>query len=172
MNTLIKKDGFTLIELLVGISSFIVIISIAVGGFVMALRSQRQAISLMNLNNNISLVLEQIAREIRTGYNFCQNNSYPCNTNQLSFINALEQLVVYRFNNNNIEKQINDFGFKRIMANDINVSYFNFIYSGVGIGDGLQPRITILIGASPKERQVSNIMTNIQTTISPRVLDS
>lgn len=171
MNVFIKKDGFTLIELLVGISSFIVIISIAVGGFVMALRSQRQAISLMNLNNNISLVLEQIVREIRTGYNFCQNTSYPCSINQFSFTNGLGQLVIYRFNNNNIEKQINDFGFKRIMANDINVLYLNFIYSGIAIGDNLQPRITILIGASPKEKQTSNIITNIQTTISPRVLD-
>ncbi|MCS6789052.1 MAG: prepilin-type N-terminal cleavage/methylation domain-containing protein [Patescibacteria group bacterium] len=172
-NIIIKNNGFTLIELLVAISSFIVIISIAIGGFSSALKSQRQAIFLMNMNNNISLVLEQMSREIRTGFNFisqCQN--YPCYSNQLSFTNAYGQNVVYKFSNNNIERQIGANQSKQIIANNISVQYLRFYIDGILQGDNKQPKITILIGISPKDKTTSNIISNIQTTISSRVLDS
>lgn len=172
MLKILNNKGFTLIELLVAISSFIVITSIAVGGFSAALRFQRQSISLMNVNSNVSLVLEQIAREIRTGYNFCQNNTYYCSSQQISFKNALGQDVVYRFNIDNIEKQVDNHGFKKIIANNVNVRYLKFIYKGINVGDNKQPKITIFLGVSSKENQISNIITNIQTTISPRLLDS
>jgi type II secretory pathway pseudopilin PulG len=166
-----KNSGFTLIELLVAISSFIVIISIAVGGFSGALRSQRQAIALMNANNNVSLVLEQMMREIRTGYNFnfCQNPN--CSSNTLSFTNAYGQSVIYRLNNNAIEKDSGS-GFKKITADNVVVRYLNFIYSGTSPNDNKQPKITILIGISSKESSISGIVVNLQTTVSPRILDS
>lgn len=67
-----SRRGFTLIEMLVAIAIFTTTISIAVGGFITALRTQRQVSALLAANNNLSLTLEQMAREIRTGYNFCR----------------------------------------------------------------------------------------------------
>jgi prepilin-type N-terminal cleavage/methylation domain-containing protein len=165
-----KNSGFTLIELLVAIASFVVIISIAVGGFSGALRSQRQAIALMNANNNISLVLEQMMREIRTGSNFCQSSN-PCSSNVLSFTNAYGRNVSYRLNNNAIEKD-NGSGFKKITADNVVVRYLNFIYSGTLPNDNKQPKIAILIGVSSRESSASGIVVNLQTTVSPRILDS
>jgi prepilin-type N-terminal cleavage/methylation domain-containing protein len=66
-----SRSGFTLIELLVAIGLFTIIVAIAVGGFTNALRTQRQVSSLIATQSNVSLALEQITREIRTGYLFC-----------------------------------------------------------------------------------------------------
>ena len=181
-----NNKGFTMVELLVAIASFVIIISIAVGGFSGALRSQRQSIALLNANYNSSLVLEQIAREIRTGTNFCDQNP-PCSsplgggeirTDKLYFTNAYGQNVVYRLNNFGIEKSINiestngETSFKKITADDVVVDYLKFILNGQTFGDGKQTRITILIGIKSKESSVSGSVVNLQTTVSPRVLDS
>lgn len=176
-----NNKGFTMVELLVAIASFVIIVSIAVGGFSGALRSQRQSIALLNANYNSSLVLEQMAREIRTGTNFCDQNP-PCSsplgggeirTDKLYFTNAYGQNVVYRLNNSGIEKSIDGgTSFKKITADDVVVDYLKFILNGQTFGDGKQTRITILMGIKSKESSVSSSVVNLQTTVSPRVLDS
>lgn len=65
------KKGFTLIEMLVTVSLFLIIITIAVGGFTNAIRTQRQVSSIISAESNVSITLEEMAREIRTGYLFC-----------------------------------------------------------------------------------------------------
>jgi prepilin-type N-terminal cleavage/methylation domain-containing protein len=69
----LKKSGFTLVELLITIALFTIIVSIAVGGFTNALKTQRQVSSLIATQSNVSLALEQMTREIRTGYLFCHD---------------------------------------------------------------------------------------------------
>ena len=170
---MLKENGFTLIEVLIAIASFIIVVSIIIGGFSGALRSQRQAIALLNANYNSSLVLEQIAREIRMGTNFCVNQTTPCSESQLVFTNAYGQKVIYRLNNFGIERSVNsDTAFKKITADDVVVDYLKFILSGQNSRDGKQTRITILLGIKSKESGVSGSVINLQTTISPRFLDS
>ncbi len=69
-----RKDfnfrGFTIVELLVAMGIFLIVVEIAVGGFVNALRAQKQVAALIAAEGNADLALEQMAREIRTGY-FC-----------------------------------------------------------------------------------------------------
>ena len=65
------KKGFTLVELLITVGLFTVIVTIAVGGFINAIRTQRQVSSLISAQSNVSLALEQMTRAIRTGYLFC-----------------------------------------------------------------------------------------------------
>lgn len=71
------KKGFTLIELLVTVGLFAIIVTIATGGFTNAIRTQRQVSSLISAESNVSLALEQMARQVRTGYLFC---TIPGNT--------------------------------------------------------------------------------------------
>ena len=68
-----SQKGFTLIELLVAMGIFAIVIAIATGGFINSLRTQRQVASLISAQSNASLVLEQMAREIRTGFLFCHD---------------------------------------------------------------------------------------------------
>ncbi len=75
------RGGFTLVELLVAIGLFAVIATIASGGFISALRTQRRVASLISAESNVTLVLEQMAREERTGYLFCHDlNTNSANT--------------------------------------------------------------------------------------------
>lgn len=63
--------GFTLVELLVSIAIFSIVVSIAVGGFVQALRSEHQVAAMVSTESNLGNAFEEMAREIRTGYLFC-----------------------------------------------------------------------------------------------------
>ncbi len=67
------SNAFTIIELLVAMGLFIILMGITAGSFVKAMRTQRAIVALMAANDNASLTLEQIAREIRTGSNFTTN---------------------------------------------------------------------------------------------------
>ncbi len=66
-----KNGGFTVVEMMVAAGFFVVVLGIVVGGFTSAIRAQRDIAALISVNNNMGLVLEQIAREIRVGRNFC-----------------------------------------------------------------------------------------------------
>ena len=65
--------GFTLVELLVAMALFSILMAIAAGGFVRALRSEREVSAMMAAESNVKLALEQMAREMRTGYLFCHD---------------------------------------------------------------------------------------------------
>jgi prepilin-type N-terminal cleavage/methylation domain-containing protein len=159
--------GFTLVELLVSIGLFSVITSIAVGGFVSVLRSERQAAGLLAANSNVSLSIEQMAREMRTGYNFCTARN--CLLSELNFRNARGDEVTYRLQNGAIERQVNAGAFQKITADNVEVKYLKFYLQGREAGDGEQPRITIVVGVSSKEPGVAGNVSNLQTTVSARL---
>ncbi len=76
MNSIKKQNstltGFTLIELIVAFGLFSIIMAVASGGFVQVIRSYRIATALTATNDSMALTMEQVAREMRTGYNFCE----------------------------------------------------------------------------------------------------
>lgn len=82
------KKGFTLVELLVTVGLFAIIITIAAGGFANAIRTQRQVASLIASQSNVSLALEQMSRQIRTGYLFCNTYGNEDVTNGAGGVNA------------------------------------------------------------------------------------
>ena len=191
INRFSNKSGFTLVEVLVAIAIFSVVISIAMGGFVMILRGQRQAASLVSAGNNVSFAMEQMAREIRTGYNFCRPGS-NCDTtqlgcppgctfvtkNELDFLNANGSPVIYCLNGTIIERSVTanalcgDASFQPITSSNILVQRLSFTFFGNLSNDLWPPRIVISIGVSSKEAQLAGDSINLQTTVSARQLDS
>lgn len=161
------NKGFTLVELLVSIGLFSVITSIAVGGFVGVLRSERQAAGLLAANSNVSLSIEQMAREMRTGHRFCTLRS--CLLSELNFENARGENISYRLENGAIERQVNAGVYQKITADNVDVKYLKFYLQGREVGDGEQPRITIALGVSSKEPGLSGNIANLQTTVSARL---
>ncbi len=111
----IRCGGFTLVELLIAVALFSVLVTIAVGGFIQAMRTQRQVAALVAANTNINTALEQMAREMRTGRSFCANETDPAVANSdfvcpppappgsrslaegVCFVTAFEEAVVYRW---------------------------------------------------------------------------
>ena len=163
-----------MIELLVAIGLFSVIVAIAVGGFVRALRTERQVTGLLAANSNVSLAVEQMAREIRTGYDFRASGA-PGDAHELSFHNARGELIAYCMRDEGLFRATEASGCagggNKITAENVVLQYLNFIVSGNEDTDGRPPRITVAIGVSPKTADVSGNVVRLQTTISARVLD-
>jgi len=162
--------GFTIIELLVAMTLFLVLMGIAVGSFVKTMRTQRAIVALMAVNDNASLTLEQIAREMRTGYHFSKISA-----TEIQFVNAYNVVVSYRLNNGAIERgTTNPFlltTYQKITADNVKVTNLDFELSGEVSGDKLQPRITIAMSVTSPNDFLGGISTNIQTTVSSRILD-
>jgi prepilin-type N-terminal cleavage/methylation domain-containing protein len=171
MKIISKSKGFTLVELLVAMSLFVILVGIAVGGFIRILRTQRAVVDLLSTNANASLTLEQMAREIRTGYHF----SKPSDS-ELEFVNAQNIVVFYRLNGEAIERGTEDAllrrTYKKITADNVKVVGFEITLLGSEAGDGYPPRITITLSVSGTNESLSGPPINIQTTISSRVLDT
>lgn len=80
-----KEKGFTFVELIIAMSVFIIAITVVAGVFVRAVRTQRQASHLMMVNSDASLIIERMAREIRSGYYFNLSGS-DCGASASSII--------------------------------------------------------------------------------------
>lgn len=164
-----QAKGFTLVELLVAMVLFVVLSVIATGGFLSTLRTQRSIVSLIDANNNASLTLEQMAREMRTGFNFSL-----VSPKEIQFTNAYGNNVDYRLivaadGTGSIQKSdssANGGSFLKITSDTINVT--NLKFSLIDLGVGFPPRITINLTIAPINVSLSGVSTVVQTTVSAR----
>ncbi len=195
------RKGFTIVEFLVSATLFITIMAIAVGGFSRALHTQREVSVLLSAQSNASLALEQMAREMRTGYLFCDasNTAYlashptadpsswadascgctyadgpgePWTCEALSFYNANGEPVNYAVNNGAITRTDN--GAQSLLTGaDVHIDAMNFTLFGNLEGDGFPPRVTIGLQISPSSSDpaVASDTINLQTTVSARAMD-
>lgn len=161
-----KENGLTMIELTVAVGIFGLIISMVSAIFVLSLQSQRRISAFQNIQDNSRFILESMSREIRTGKNFTSASG------SLSFTNAKGESVIYRLNNNTVEKSSNGgITYLSITGSEVNIDYLNFYLMGQPAGDRLQPRITITIGVTSSVGNKSANLKN-QITISERSLQS
>lgn len=184
-----SKNGFTLVELLVAIGLFSILVAIATGGFVSALRTQRQVAGLIAAQSNAGLALEQVAREIRTGYLFCHDTagSPTChdaignictaagltlNCADLDFYNSQSANVVYSLSGGELVRSENGVP-QPITGENVVIKYLTFTVFGNTEGDHWSPRITIDMGVAPNSNDpalVNNVL-NLQTSVSARNID-
>jgi Tfp pilus assembly protein PilW len=191
-----SRSGVTLVEFLVAFSIFIVIISIAGGSFVRSARTQRAALQLMAVNDNMGITIEQMMREIRTGYNFCTGLSPltdaafvgacpdpATGSSELQFVTAGNVVTRYRLNGTAIQKGIagaascpsgdlvGDICYRNITADNVKVTkaYFESRYNNSEIPPR-PPRIIISLSITSTDPLVESMISpmTIQTTVSAR----
>lgn len=163
-----NKKGFTLIELMVALGLFSIIMVITTGGFVRFLKTQKQTSSFASVNNSLSVALEQMAKEIRTGKNFSTDGaSCPSSGAALSFVNSKGANVTYYLENGAVKRGPDCSSGQEITGNKVSIGYLTFIVSN---NSNYPPRITILIGANPNNESASIYTVNLQTTVSSRQL--
>ena len=169
-----------MVELLVAMSIFTIGIVIAVGSFVRALQTQRALTHLMSVNSNTSLVLEQMAREIRTGYNFAVNSeSASCaeGGEELEFINAKGNAVAYKKSGEEITRQecqgsdCSSSNFSPFTASD--VAFKKVCFIKIQPNPSIDPwRLSMVLETGSSRPELAANFINLQTTISSRVLPS
>lgn len=156
-----------MLEVVVSVGIFGLIVVMIGGIFMMAFLGHRRILALQNLQDNLRFSVEAMAREIRVGAGFSS-----INPNTISFTNSAGKAVVYRLNNNAIERS-DDGGVNFLSMTDpsIAVTVLNFNLIGVPAGDGLQPRIAFSVRAIAQiGAQISTL--DVQTTLSQRFLQS
>lgn len=183
-----RREGFTVTELIVAMGIFVIMVTIAVGVFTNAVRSQRRLIELMAVNNNAGVTMEQIAREVRTGYRFCEGTGGGLNpadacavtANMLSFTNYRGNEVTYALDASSsivtrFEEGV-DIAPLSLTAPEAEVAYLTFFVSqmdgnGASGDDVCSPwRITFVLGVKPRNAGPGEDETKLQTSVSSRVL--
>lgn len=172
-------SGFTMIELLVAMGLFAILSGIVAGSFIGILRTQKTVLSLIAANDNANLAMEQMAREIRTGRNF----SVSGDEKELCFVNALDQLVDYKFDSAPAEQNIKRgtgsisddcrrlSNFSAITASGIRIKSLNFYLHNTDSFGGPTPSlITVALKVAGLRGLLENIEINLDTSISSRIL--
>src|SRR3989338_10115485 len=131
MTFFLKNRGFTLIELIVALGLFSIIMVITTGGFVRFLKTERQASSFTFVNNNLGAAIEQMAKEIRTGKNFCANGQSCQSPDVLSFVNSKGVEVTYCLESGAVKRNEGQdcSSGQEITGSKVSVGYLNFIVS-------------------------------------------
>ncbi len=161
------RRGFTLIELMVAMGLFVLLIGIVVNIFITSLQRQRSVVALMVANDNASLAIEQMAREVRTGSGFSVNQA----TGALQFTNARGETVEYRYDATakEIERSVagaNEANALPITGNNVSVSDLRFTIVNLGIS--WPPRIVINVQIKFTDRFLKTAVNDFQTTVSVR----
>lgn len=172
-----KRESFTITELLVAMGVFAIVVVIVVGIFIQGLRSQRILNHLMAINDNSALVIEQMAREMRTGYGFCQPGVIPeCSPTLMNFINFRGKQTVYRFDpeTGSISRS-NALGNVVLTTPEALIDQGGFVWSQSDNDANLDNdvcnpwRISILMNVRSVDPEIQQV-SRIQTTVSSRVL--
>lgn len=166
-----RKKGFTLIELIVAIAIFIVVISVVLSLFVTGLKGYRKVIAIQNVQDNARHLLEFISKEIRMS----EINSATSTTLNITRPNG--ENVIYFFTTETVDGKT----LGRINREDSSTSgpinseeisvIGNFYIMGIG-SDNQQPRVTIVIKVETVGKPEEKSEINIQTSLSPRDLES
>lgn len=158
--------GLTMPEMLVSISLFVVVITATSAAFLSSLKTQKQIIALLNAGDTASYALEVMARDIRMGKTF-----FSPVAESLTFLNSKNQAIVYRLNNDAVEKSVGGESFQPLTSSNIKVLDLNFLVDGEKRYDDEQARITIILKISTSYGS-QEFITNLQTTVSPRDLET
>ncbi len=167
------RDGFTVVELLVAMGVFTALLSFSVGVFIQGMRSQRELTDQIVVNNEMSLVLEQMAREMRTGAFFAPiGGSYDVGDfggGALEFRDERGKTIQYQLFGSADAQYIdrNEDGVSaRLTSKDVSVEELEFSVSRREMC--LPWRVTVFLKVRPRNSLRDPVP--IQTTISSRVL--
>ena len=172
MLTSIKPNAcFTLIETLVVILLFSVIVVLMGGVFVSSLDLQRRALNIQQAEENVSFILELMAKEIRVSQITGPDTSCPAApAATLSVVHPVNGNITYSLSSNAVHRNVNGTD-SIISSNTVQFTRLQFCISGTPIDNQQQPRVTIIGSVrSAKTKQQATI--DFQTTLSQRFLSN
>lgn len=179
------NEGFTVVELLVAMTVFVVFFVGAIGVFFGATKNQRFLSERISMNNNAGLVLEQMARELRTGY-FGEGQAAPLSdcAQSITFTSGQEidmsgnpVVITYALSGGAITRSSSGGGSGPLTASNVevkNLCFYSF-YSGDSQNPVCYPpRFVISLEIKSKNLNLENPLgapsSFISTTVSSRIL--
>ena len=185
-----KKCGFTIIETMISVAIFLIIVTISMEALLNVSFIHQKSQNARSIMDSLNFVMDDMSRNIRTGYDYGCLNEESTNIGDcplggetpgpgISFTSSDGiSHVVYelRYDNNNvlyIQKSIDGGIPMRLTSEQVNLdlgsSGFN-VSGAAGIGDGLQPIVTIRLNGSITTK--GNVTPfSLQTSVSQRQID-
>ncbi len=166
-----SESGFTLVEMVVAISLFTFVIFIIGGTFLNTFNIQRRALNSQQVEENVSFVLESMAKELRLSRLDSSNPNGNCPASPTSALRATNQdgeVVRYFLSNGQLHREINSTTDTVVSSNTVAFDQLVFCFLGIGT-DQKQQRVTIT-GKVHSLNTKNQATMDFQTTISPRLL--
>jgi len=169
----IKEYGFTLVELLVAMAVFTTLITVAVAIFIQGFRGEQNLTNLIAVNNNAAFLIEQLAREVRTGFDFFEGAESCAGATgfftSMQFTNAGQKTIIYSRADSRMQRSADGL-VHFLTAENVSVERLCFAIAPSPRDAECDPRrITMLVTVKPKNGTDDQIL-NLQTTVSSRVL--
>ncbi|MDP3696478.1 MAG: prepilin-type N-terminal cleavage/methylation domain-containing protein [Candidatus Taylorbacteria bacterium] len=168
--------GFTLIEVTVTIMVFTIMMILVSSIFARAIEIERRVVWSQRVQENATLVLESMAKEIRVSEIVNQdtpNCTVPATTLTMNHPTACGGSpcnVTYTLTGNNVQRQVDLVGtdfISFVNSTDVQFTRLNFCITGSGINDDQSPKVTILTSLkSTKGSPPSSV--NLQTSVTSR----
>lgn len=172
------QKGFTLIELMTALSIFAIIMTISMGSIVGIFDANRKSRSQRTVMANLNLAVESMSKEMRYGRTYhcgtTGNEESPQNcasgNSYISFLSSEDEQVTYRLSGSALERKVDNGNFAAVTAPEIILDTFSFYVTGAGTGDGIQPKVFIVIKGHAGTGKARSDFA-IQTLVSQRALD-
>jgi len=183
--------GFTLIEMIVAIAIFANVMLLATSALLSIVDANRKAQSLQTAVNNINFAIDGMARAMRVGRNYhCGSSgdlSAPsdCSSSPESFIAFRSKdgvVVAYRLKitdtttgTGELQRAVGSFNesdFVALTAPEVKIDRFQAFVTGSVSGDGLQPKVLLLLGGEVVSARRAGTRFDLETMISARGFDS
>ena len=165
------EAGFTLIETMVVSLLFSVIMVLMGGVFVSSLDLQRRAFNIQHAEENVSFILESMAKEIRVSQLGGPDTVCPATpAATLSIIHPVNGNITYSLSGNAVHRNVNGTD-SVISSNTVQFTRLQFCISGTPIDNQQQPRVTI-IGSVKSVKTKQQTIIDFQTTLSQRFLSN
>ena len=179
---LTSPRGFTLVETMIAVTLFTILMTIGSGAVLNTSSIYRKTANLRTAIDNLSFVMEDMARNLRLGSDLnCRTDLDPnCQDDiSVSFTPVAGGTWVYGINPNPDQNEFyfleksKDGGtsFERLTSPEINIDFIKsgFEVSGVDPASG-QPMVTIRISGKVIYKDLESEI-NLQTTVSQRLLE-
>ncbi len=181
-----NERGFTIIETMIAVALFSIVILVGMDSLLNTTSLQKKSQDMRSILDNLSFIMEDMSRNIRTGYNYhCIDNNNPSLLDittrncagggwGISFKSSGGNQDVYAISNGTIQKSTNGgTSFVPLSSSEINIDAASgFLVTGAPPppGDTQQPFVTIkLIGTITEGGTV--IPFSLQTSVSQRLVD-
>lgn len=189
-----NQRGYTIIETMIAVSIFLIVVMIGMGALLNANSLHHRSQNMRSIMDNLSFIMEDISRNLRTGYNYHCGDSFSIET-PLSC--ASGDIIYFEKSDGDAEDNTDQYGYKIDLAQNatdyaiyrttdgggtwilltseeikIDATNSSFIISGAEpvVSDAQQPFATI--------RLIGNILYktdstpfSLQTSVSQRLLD-
>ena len=160
--------GFTLIEVTVTIMVFSIMVVLIGSIFARAVELERRTVWSQRVQENATLVLESMAKEIRVS-DIVNQDSSDCTATTLNITHPVNGAISYTMSGNNILRQG---AFASIInSSEVQFTRLNFCVTGSGASDNMSPKVTILMSLQ-SVRGTPPSSVNLQTTVTSRAIRS